>query len=59
MQVMKPSALMIAASICVASVSYLAAQPKAPPKDAQYLFVQTAKNVAFKDGWACPGFVER
>jgi hypothetical protein len=50
MQVMKPSTLMIAASICVASVSYLAAQPKAPPKDAQYLFVQTAKNVAFKDG---------
>src|SRR5215510_11276182 len=50
MQVGKPSALMIAAFICLASVSFLAAQTKPPPNAAQYLFVQSAKNVAFKDG---------
>jgi hypothetical protein len=50
MQVGKPSALMIAASICLASVSFLTAQTKPPPNAAQYLFVQSAKNVAFKDG---------
>jgi len=50
MQLVKPSALLIAASICLASVGFLAAQTKPPPKDAQYLFVQTAKAVAFKDG---------
>src|SRR5215475_10147303 len=47
---MKQSALMIAAFICLASVSFLAAQTKPPPNAAQYLFVQSAKNVAFKDG---------
>jgi len=34
----------------LASVSFLAAQTKPPPNAAQYLFVQSAKNVAFKDG---------
>ena len=50
MHVVKTSALLIAASFCLASASFLAAQTKAPPNSAQYLFVQTAKNVAFKDG---------
>src|SRR5215510_10379197 len=50
MQVGKPSALMIAAFICLASVSFLAAQTKPPPNAAQYLFVQSAKNISFKDG---------
>ena len=50
MQLVKPSAPLIAASICLFSVGFLAAQTKPPPKAAQYLFVQTAKNVAYKDG---------
>ncbi len=50
MQVVKVSAILIAASLCLVPVSFSSAQTKAPPKDAQYLFVQTAKNVAYKDG---------
>jgi hypothetical protein len=50
MQLVKPSALLIAASVCLTSVGFLAAQTKTPPKAAQYLFVQSAKHVAFKDG---------
>ena len=49
MHIVKVSALLIAASLCL-PVSFSSAQTKAPPKDAKYLFVQTAKNVAFKDG---------
>src|SRR5262245_38643501 len=50
MHVVKTSALLIAASFCLTSAGFLAAQTKAPPNAAQYLFVQTAKNVALKDG---------
>jgi hypothetical protein len=50
MYVAKTLALLSAASLCLASASFLAAQTKTPPNAAQYLFVQTAKNVAFKDG---------
>jgi hypothetical protein len=50
MHVLKASAALVAASLCLAPASFLSAQTKAPPKDTQYLFVQTAKNVAFKDG---------
>jgi len=50
MHEVKTSALVIAASLCLAPANFLAAQSKAPPKNVQYLFVQTAKNVAFKDG---------
>ena len=50
MKVVKPSVLLIAASICLVSVGFLVAQTKPPPKTVQYLFVQSAKHVAFKDG---------
>jgi hypothetical protein len=50
MYAVKTSGLLIAASFCLTSVGFLAAQTKAPPNAPQYLFVQTAKNVAFKDG---------
>jgi len=50
MHVVKASAVLVAASLCLAPASFLSAQTKAPPKDIQYLFVQTAKNVSFKDG---------
>ena len=41
--------LLTAASLCVAAAE-ARAQTKAPAKTPQFLFVQTAKNVAFKDG---------
>jgi hypothetical protein len=50
MHVIKTSALLFAASFCAASVNLAAAQPKAPPKAPEFLLVQTAKNVTFKDG---------
>ena len=50
MYVVKTSSFLIAASFCLTSTGFLAAQTNAPPNAAQYLFVQTAKNVAFKDG---------
>ena len=50
MYVVKTSALLIAALFCLTSAGFLAAQTKAPPNATQYLFVQTAKNIAFKDG---------
>src|SRR5215813_8234654 len=50
MHEVKTSALVIAASLCLAPANFLAAQSKAPPKNVQFLFVQTTKHVAFKDG---------
>lgn len=50
MQIMKTSALLFAAGLCAGLASLVAAQTKAPPNSAQFLFVQSAKNVAFKDG---------
>jgi hypothetical protein len=50
MRVIKTSAVLFAASFCAASVNIAAAQPKEPPKSTEFLFVQTSKNVAFKDG---------
>jgi hypothetical protein len=50
MQAIKTLALLAAASLCAAGVDLAAAQTKAPPKTSEFLFVQTAKNVAFKDG---------
>jgi hypothetical protein len=47
---MKTSALLFTASLCAASVNLVVAQPKAPTKGPEVLFVQTAKKVAFKDG---------
>src|SRR5215475_556686 len=47
MQVAKLTALLIGASL---GPNFLAAQTKPPPSAAQFLFVQTAKHVAFKDG---------
>jgi len=51
----KNSALLVAASVCLAAVGlvatkFAAAQTKAPAKPPEFLFVQTAKNVAYKDG---------
>lgn len=46
MHVTKTLTLLIAASACAAAVDLATAQTKAP----QFLFVQTAKNVTFKDG---------
>ena len=50
MHVMKTSALLVAASLCAAAASLAAAQTKAPPKAPEFLFVQTAQKVSFKDG---------
>src|SRR5262245_1767607 len=50
MQVVQLSALPIGASLALVSVNFLAAQTEPPPSAAQFLFVQTAKHVAFKDG---------
>ena len=47
---MKKSALLIAASLCLAATNFAAAQTKTPSKAPEFLFVQTAKNVAYKDG---------
>ena len=46
----KTMGLLAAASLLVAVADLAAAQTKAPAKSPQVLFVQTAKNVAFKDG---------
>ena len=50
MHAIKTLALLAAASLCAAGVEFATAQTKAPPKTSEFLFVQTAKNVAFKDG---------
>jgi hypothetical protein len=42
--------LLAAASLCVAAADLAAAQTKAPANAPQFLFFQTAKNIAFKDG---------
>ena len=44
------SALLIAVSLCLAAPNFAAAQTNAPAKAPEFLFVQTAKNVAYKDG---------
>src|SRR5262245_47216826 len=46
----KAMRLLAAATLLVGSADLVAAQTKAPAKSPQVLFVQTAKNVAFKDG---------
>jgi len=44
------SALLVAGSLCLAATNFAAAQTKAPAKAPEFLFVQTAKNVAYRDG---------
>jgi hypothetical protein len=46
----KNSALLLAACLCLPATNFAAAQTKAPAKPPEFLFVQTAKNVAYKDG---------
>ena len=48
MHVFRTSALLFAASLCAASVNLAGAQPNAPSKLPEFLFVQSAKNVAFR-----------
>jgi hypothetical protein len=43
-------AMLIALPMCAIALHLAAAQPKAPPKAPELLFVQTAKNLAYKDG---------
>ena len=47
---MQKAALLVAASLCLAATNFAAAQTKSPAKAPEFLFVQTAKNVAYKDG---------
>jgi hypothetical protein len=46
----KVSAALLIAALCAPSPPPAAAQVKAPAKAAEFLFVQTAKNVAYRDG---------
>ena len=50
MHAMKTLVLLVATSVCAVAVDFAAAQTTAPPKAPESLFVQTAKNVAIKDG---------
>ena len=50
MHVIKKTTLLAIASLCANGAIQATAQTKAPPNSPQVLFVQTAKNVAFKDG---------
>src|SRR5215813_2196316 len=50
MHVIKKTTLLAIASLCTTATNQTTAQTKAPPNSPQVLFVQTAKNVAFKDG---------
>src|SRR5262245_39324505 len=50
MQAMRTLALLVATSACAVAANLAAAQTKAPSKAPEVLFVQTAKNVAVKDG---------
>src|SRR5215468_7421053 len=50
MHAMKKSAVLVAVSVCLAATNFAAAQTKAPAKAPEFLFVQTAKTVAYKDG---------
>lgn len=47
---MHKSALLVAASLCLAAMNFAAAQTKPQAKSPEFLFVQTAKQVAYKDG---------
>ena len=47
---MKKSALLVAAPLCLAAAHFAVAQTKAPAKASEFLFVQTAKDIAYKDG---------
>jgi hypothetical protein len=47
---MKKSALLVAASLCLVATNFAAAQTKTQSKAPEFLFVQTAKHVAYKDG---------
>jgi hypothetical protein len=47
---MKQSALLVAGTLCLAAANLAAAQTKTPAKAPEFLFVQTAKNIAYKDG---------
>ena len=51
MQAITKLALLAAASLCAIGMDFATAQTNAPPKTSEFLFVQTAKNVAFKDGF--------
>jgi hypothetical protein len=50
MRPFKVLVLLSGASLCAAALDLAAAETNAPPKAPQFLFVQTAKNVAYKDG---------
>ena len=47
---MKKSALLVAAPLCLVAMHFAVAQTKAPAKAPEFLFVQTAKDIAYKDG---------
>ena len=47
---MKKSALLIAAPLCLVATHLAVAQTKAPAKAPEFLYVQTAKDIAYKDG---------
>jgi hypothetical protein len=50
MHAMKQSALLVARTLCLAAANLAAAHTKTPAKAPEFLFVQTAKNIAYKDG---------
>jgi hypothetical protein len=47
---MKKSALLVVAPLCLVATHFAAAQTMAPAKAPEFLFVQTAKDIAYKDG---------
>jgi hypothetical protein len=47
---LKKSALLVAAPLCLVATHFAVAQSKAPAKAPEFLFVQTAKDIAYKDG---------
>lgn len=47
---LQKSALVVAATLCLAATHFAAAQTKTQSKSPEFLFVQTAKHVAYKDG---------
>jgi hypothetical protein len=50
MKRIKKSALLAAAPLCLVAAHLAVAQTKAPAKASEFLFVQTAKDIAYKDG---------
>ena len=50
MNCMQKSALLVAAPLCLAATHFAVAQTKAPAKAPEFRFVQTAKDIAYKDG---------